>query len=689
MVKHAKKTTRHKAAKPAKAGRKKAGKNKALKKSTKRQSNTDARKSVRSTKSRRTKNRSEPPHVGLISADSMYLPPKVAENVSTIFAPSIALSAEPSPLRPHLIGISLLVFALLFWVRAIPFINQADLSDFGIVSTLPYTYWISLALLTCGFGYSIQNQHIGSPVKFTYLIILVLLLHGTPSYVYESMRYPWAWKHLGIVDYIQRHHAVDLTAPFLSVYHNWPGLFIVTAVVADTLHLKSVEIADWVKYTPPLLTFLYAVTLIPLYRRMTNDNRVVYAAIWFFVTGNWVGQEYFSPQGFCFLLFLIVIAICIGPLRNVTPADPRSGSFVATIQERFAALLIRAPEFSRGIATQLQSSVYNVIVFLLVMAITATHQLTPIALIFTLAALAAVGRISIWYCIFAIFAEMAWLLYFAAPFVEIKLADQLRTFGEGISAASQNLVTISNMNRGQQWVVIIGRSIAFAIGLFAIIGVMRRLSLGFRDGVAIALLLSAFPLFLTRYEGEILFRVYLFASPFLAFFVAMAFFPNLPKGATWITTFTFGISAYLAATAFLFANNGKDLQYAFAKDEVETVNWLFVNAPPHSLLVDVARNYPTQFVNYENFDYVTISEESAAQQQRILDDPALVLEGWLSDTKWNASYVIITKSQKAFVDAQHVMRPGSLEKIEAALLESPKFVLIKASENAKVFSLVR
>ena len=688
MVKHAKKTRRRKAAKPAKAGHKKAQKNNSKKKSTRHQNKPISRKPEKATKSRRGKTRSEPPSVKLISTAPINPPPTIAENGPTIFAPSIALAAKPLLLRTHFISISLLVSALLFWLRAIPFINQAGLSDFGIVSTLPYSYWISVALLTGGFCYSIQNTRIGSLIKFSYLIGLVLLLHGTPSYVYETMRYPWAWKHLGIVDYIQRHHAVDLAAPFLSVYHNWPGLFIVTAVIADTFHLKSVELADWAKYTPPVLTFLYALILIPLYQRLTNDTRVVYAAIWFFVTGNWVGQDYFSPQGFCFLFFLIVVTICVGPLRNMATTNLPSGSFVAAIQERSAALSTRAPEFSSGTITQLQRSIFNVIVLLLVMAITATHQLTPFALIFTLAALAAVGRISIWYCIFATFAEMAWLLYFAAPFVEIKLASQLRTFGEGISAASQNLVSMSQMNRGQQWVVIIGRSLTLAIGLIAIIGGIRRLSLGFRDGVAIALVLSTFPLFLTRYEGEILFRVYLFASPFLALFVAMTFFPNLKSGMSWITVSAFGISAYLAATAFLFANNGKDLQYAFARDEVETVNWLFVNAPPRSLLVDGARNYPTQFVNYENFDYVSISEESAAQQQRILDDPAVVLEGWLSDTKWSATYIIITRSQKAFVDAQHVMRPGSLDKIETALLESRKFVLVKASENAKVFSLV-
>ena len=38
-----------------------------------------------------------------------------------------------------------------------------------------------------------------------HVVALVAILHATPSILYGTLRYAWAYKHVGIVDYIQRH----------------------------------------------------------------------------------------------------------------------------------------------------------------------------------------------------------------------------------------------------------------------------------------------------------------------------------------------------------------------------------------------------------------------------------------------------------------------------------------------------
>ena len=41
---------------------------------------------------------------------------------------------------------------------------------------------------------------------------LLALVHGTPAVLYGTLRYSWAYKHVGIVDYILRTGTVDPTS---------------------------------------------------------------------------------------------------------------------------------------------------------------------------------------------------------------------------------------------------------------------------------------------------------------------------------------------------------------------------------------------------------------------------------------------------------------------------------------------
>ena len=329
----------------------------------------------------------------------------------------------------------------------------------------------------------------------------------------------------------------------------------------------------------------------------------------------------------------------------------------------------------------------SVCVLLLICAIIVTHQLTPIAHILALAGLAAVGRVGIGYCLFAIVAEVLGLLYLSTPFVASHVADELAGFGQGLIHASDRLVDTSLVSRGQVYVVIIGRLTTGVIAIAAILGGLRRLLYGYRDGAAVVLAVSAFPLFAVSYGGEILFRVYFFSLPFLAFFAAAAFFPTTALGQSRLLRIFLGCFGLLLAIGFLFANNGKDRQYTFSTAEVDAAYWLYKTAPPGSLLIEGARSYPGQFLNYENFTYVPISLESTAQRIEILNDPVNIFARWLGDPKWHAGFVIITRSQKAYLDAEGIMPLGSLDRIEQALLASPRFVVVYATADARIFAL--
>ena len=58
----------------------------------------------------------------------------------------------------------------------------------------------------------------------------------------------------------------------------------------------------------------------------------------------------------------------------------------------------------------------------------------------------------------------------------------------------------------------------------------------------------------------------------------------------------------------------------------------------------------------------------------------------MSDPKYEAAYMIITRSQIAEQDALGELPPESLQKIERALLASPEFDVLVRNRDAIVFT---
>ena len=82
-----------------------------------------------------------------------------------------------------------------------------------------------------------------------------------------------------------------------------------------------------------------------------------------------------------------------------------------------------------------------------------------------------------------------------------------------------------------------------------------------------------------------------------------------------------------------------------------------------------------------------IAWEPVETRQAILQDPAGVLAEWMRSDEYTASYIIITRSQKAENDMFRIMPTGSLDRIERALLDSPEFRLVFGNGDASVFAL--
>ena len=576
-----------------------------------------------------------------------------------------------------------LAVAIYLWLLALPAIDPDRMTDRGLVSVLPPTFFLSLALISAGFAWQVSYGRTTGFAPYLYLAALVVILHATPPLVYGTLRYSWAWKHLGIVDYIQRHGGVDPATSPLAAYHNWPGLFVVTAWLADRFGMRSVELASVVQFTPPVLTLAFLAAYLWLMRLFTDDRRLQLTAGWFFVVANWVGQDYFSPQGVTFLCYIMLLALFLGPLR-------RSDAAWASRRPGFLNVLgapAAAPGLQPWTGSRLSRVLATVLALALILVIVVTHQLTPLMLILAAAALVGFGWLAPSYLAFAIVAEAIWLLWGAAPFVYQQAQSEIAALG-AFSQAVSKLADVALVSPDRAWVVQIGRAFSAAVVLVGLVGGLRRLFKGYWDFAALALLLAPAPMIAVAYGGESLFRVYLFTLPFLAFFAGAAFFPSPASGRSAFVFPLLAAACLLSTAGFLVANNGKDRDYRFTPEEVAVAEWLYTNAPAGSLLIEGARNYPSQFLNYENFSYLPISEEDAEARERIIADPAGALSRWMDDPRRRDAYVILTRSQKNYLEAGGYMPPGDFDKIEAGLLASSRFIVVRGSSNAKVFKFL-
>ncbi len=117
--------------------------------------------------------------------------------------------------------------------------------------------------------------------------------------------------HVGISEYISRTGTV---APGLEARFDWPGFFVLAAFLGQACGLGStLDLAGW---APVYFNILYLAPLALIARTVTRDPRLVFAAVWLFEIANWVGQDYFSPQGLNYFLYLVIIALILTYFRS-------------------------------------------------------------------------------------------------------------------------------------------------------------------------------------------------------------------------------------------------------------------------------------------------------------------------------------------------------------------------------------
>ncbi|WMT87944.1 hypothetical protein NO932_04880 [Pelagibacterium sp. 26DY04] len=578
-----------------------------------------------------------------------------------------------------------LLAAMVLWAIGLPEISVDEIGGLGLITALSWTMALSVGLIAGGFVIALGEKPGRRLTPLALILMLVVLLHGTPALVYDNLRYPWAWKHLGVIEYIQRTGSIDPWSRYLAAYHNWPGFFLVFAGLGKLFGLDPIAMSQIGRFFPLGLNLLYALVLPYIFRCLSTDLRLVWTATAIFVVGNWVGQDYFSPQGTAFLLLLIALALCLGPLAAIPPRpSPHAPALHFDMWRLRLWATRRMPVLPRALSPAMKATAIGVVLSLIV-AIVASHQLTPILLIAMLSGLFLLGRLAIGFALFAIAAEVLWLVFVADPFMGQMLSMLVAEFGAVGEDTFGAVIDWNSVSESQRLVSLAGRAIVATIGLAAIAGCVIRFHRGYRDGIAAMLALAPLPLAIaTSYGGEVLFRVYFFALPFLSFFAAALVFPAPKSRLQPFKALALALLLMGGSAAFILANNGKDAQYRFSDSEVAAARWLYETSEPNTLLIEGASTYPRQLQNYENMIYVPLPEELPAIAAALSSDPAGLLADWLHDHDGPA-YAIFTRSQNAYFEAMNPLPDSDLSDVVEALLASPDVEIAFVGPDAIVF----
>lgn len=595
----------------------------------------------------------------------------------------LLLAEEPLPATAKLRGAlpwAALTLAAALWGVSLRGLDLEQLGDFGLVTLLPATFYAALTLLTASFSVIVWSPKPQKWLLLAHLVLFIAMFHATPALTYGSLRYSWAWKHLGIVDYILRHGVVDRTLSNLSAYHNWPGFFAASALLSKTAGFSSaLSFAAW---APALFNLLNLGALLVLFRALVKNERLVWLALWFVVITSWVGQDYFSPQAFAYFLYLVILAataLWFADRRGVALAQSSEGAVASRWQARPTRGVVR---------------VSLLLMVTLFAAVSSSHQLTPIVTVLSLGALTLFSRnralgLPVLMAVFA----TTWIVYGATPFFRGEVRDLIESFGRVAGNVDETLIDFASLSRGQQSNAVAARVLTLTVWALAFSGVVKHLLERFtrRERPDWGLICLAGAPFLLlgggAYGGEVIFRIYLFSLPFMALWGAYLLFSITQAHRFWVRTgVTFAVSAVLLS-GFTLAYFGKEQEFYFSPTEVEAAQVMYDAAPEGALIVEGSPNYPAKYRNYEFYTQVAISREPLASRLRVLGKPVESMKRWMSSQAYTDAYLILTRSQEVSAEPLGALPPGAIKAMRRALLASPEFKVIYESDDAVVLTL--
>jgi hypothetical protein len=576
-----------------------------------------------------------------------------------------------------------MLVALILWRVSLLHLNPYDLGDYGLPPALHITWYLSLALAIIGAVAAITMRRTSGLIMIGYVVVVAIILFGTVPVLSAQPHYAWVYKHIGVVRYLEAHGKVN---PKVDIYNRWPGFFALGAVFSQLGGSPNPEgYAGWAEL---LFLLLDAVLVMAAVKAVAREIRIAAGAGLFFVVTNWVGQTYYSPQAFAFVLGLALTLILLRQLRVNEPTySPR----LTRLIERIG----RVPQLSVQMQDRAQWPQWasTTAVLGLDAVIVASHQLTPYMLLVSITLLVLVRVVRPWWMLVAM--AVMTFGYLAANFSFIEHNYGVFTSIDPFNNAQSQGATLSrsptsgkDFNTDAELLLI---AIVWLGSLVAVFRLLRRGLLSRALPFVVLALSPFFVLFGQSYGGEASLRIILFSSPWCAALISWGLSTASRRPVRWTLTM-------LVAAAFtvLFVPSflGQEELNIISAAEVRGSEWFYYHARRGSVLVLAAPGFPFR---YGGTYPAYLGPEGDANPNLLSEvifvgrqlGPAQVPNVAARIQEYSAhGYIAFDNDETTYAEVFHLTPPGALGRLESAVARSPEFRLWYTDKAVRIYELI-
>jgi len=592
-------------------------------------------------------------------------------------------SIEPiASSRWRLLALSLpAIVGLALWRVSLLHVDVSNLGDYGLPPALPITWYIALFISVIGAVTTIATGRTNGLIAVGYIAVITVILFGTVPALSAQPHYAWVYKHIGVVRYLEAHGKVNIK---VDIYNRWPGFFALGAIFSRVGGSPNPEVyANWAEV---FFSFLDAILVMAAVKALTKNLRIATGAGLIFIVTNWVGQDYYSPQAFAFVLCFALIVILLRQLRVQDGYSPR----ITRLIERIGRMPQLPPQVDDSARWPRWATLACVLGIDAV--IVASHQLTPYMLLVSLALLMLAGVIRPWWLLLAM--AIMTFAYLAANFNFIRTHYGVFTSIDPFNNVRDSELTETPsagklFNTHTELLLIASLFVGTMCALFR----LTRQRLLVRALPFVVLALSPFfVLFGQNYGGEASLRIILFCGPWCAALISWALATVTRPRLRWALTM-FGTLVFTAL--FVPSFLGQEEFNIISPAEVRASEWFYYHARLGSVLVLSAPGFPYRYG--ATYPYFAGPEGDAnpnllsnpifqAHQLGPAEIPAIVAR--IREYSRHG-YVSFTKDQTTYAEALGITPPGALRDLEVAVAKSPYFRLWYANNDVRIYELIK
>ena len=256
-------------------------------------------------------------------------------------------------------------------------VHLSHMNGLGLLSVLPHGAVAGVIILALAFvlGIALPRPH---PLGLAAgLVALVICLDGVTTFIEPQPRFPTAFQIAGFIQYIS---STGHATPGLAAYFSWPGFFALVSMVTGAAGTHG--LLGLMRVWPMLIDLACLPPFFLIMRNLRIPWRAQWVAGFLFTVGNWVGQDYLSPQSFNYVLYLVFLAILVNwftqPRLSASPRVIVSG--LTRLHRRIFGILRPGELAPRPASTGQRAFLLAVLIAIFAVS-TMSHQLTPFYLV--------------------------------------------------------------------------------------------------------------------------------------------------------------------------------------------------------------------------------------------------------------------------------------------------------------------